>query len=190
MLMVLALMCIAWAVRSGRRRRPRRGRRRRWRVSHSTVLLARLRSVGSAGQVFAYLRKIDPFVFEELVLTCFEERGIAVTRNRRYTGDGGSDGQIDLGGERMHVQAKRYGKHINRAHVAEFLQLVIRRQMKGVFVHTGRTGKGTPDFFADVRIDCVSGDRLIALINGDALWVHGVCIEALEKGRRRQAQTG
>ena len=140
--LAVALVCIAWGVRSGRRRRPRRGRGRRWRVSHSTVLLERLRGVGSAGQVFAYLRKIDPFIFEELVLTCFEERGIAVTRNRRYTGDGGSDGQIWLGGERMHVQAKRYGKHINRPHVAEFLQLVARRQMKGVFVHTGRTGKG------------------------------------------------
>ena len=190
MLMVLAvaLVCIAWAVRGGRRRR--RGRVGRWRVSHSSVLLERLRGVGSAGQVFAYLRKIDPFVFEELVLTCFEERAIAVTRNRRYTGDGGSDGRIVLGGETMHVQAKRYSKHINRAHVAEFLALVARRQMKGVFVHTGRTGKGTRDFFADVRIDCVSGDRLIALINGDALWVHGVRIEALEKRRHRRAKTG
>ena len=65
MLMVLAvaLVCIAWAVRGGRRRRRRRGRVGRWRVSHSSVLLERLRGVGSAGQVFAYLRKIDPFLY-------------------------------------------------------------------------------------------------------------------------------
>ena len=61
--------------------------------------------------------------------------------------------------------------------------------MKGVFVHTGRTGKGARDFFADARINCVSGDRLIALINGDALWVHGVRIEASEKRTRRRVQT-
>ena len=188
MVLAVALVCIAWAISGGRRRRRRPGRGGHWRVNHSTMLLERLRGVGAAGQVFAYLRKIDPFLFEELVLSCFEERAIAVTRNRRYTGDGGSDGRIVLGGETMHIQAKRYGKHINRAHVAEFLALVTRRQMKGVFVHTGRTGKGARDFFADERIDCVSGEPLIALINGEALWVHGVRIEALEKRRRARAQ--
>ncbi len=41
------------------------------------------------GQKIAYLRKIDPFVFEELLLEGFERRGFEVIRNRRYTGDGG-----------------------------------------------------------------------------------------------------
>ncbi|MEX6059375.1 restriction endonuclease [Enterobacter hormaechei] len=39
-----------------------------------------------------YLRKIDPFVFEELLLEGFEAHGFRTIRNKRYTGDGGIDG--------------------------------------------------------------------------------------------------
>lgn len=51
------------------------------------------------GQKIAYLRKIDPFVFEELLLEGFERRGFEVIRNRRYTGDGGIDGRVKIDGQ-------------------------------------------------------------------------------------------
>ncbi|HHX8430837.1 TPA: hypothetical protein ACVO1V_002940 [Legionella pneumophila] len=38
---------------------------------------------------FAYIRTIDPFVFEELILIAFKSRGLKVIHNKRYTGDGG-----------------------------------------------------------------------------------------------------
>ncbi|WP_192840691.1 restriction endonuclease, partial [Enterobacter hormaechei] len=44
-----------------------------------------------------YLRKIDPFVFEELLLEGFEAHGFRTIRNKRYTGDGGIDGQVIIG---------------------------------------------------------------------------------------------
>nr|WP_306670548.1 restriction endonuclease [Acidithiobacillus ferrooxidans] len=45
----------------------------------------------------AYLRKIDPLVFEELVLDAFQKEGWLVQRSTRYSGDGGIDGRIVSG---------------------------------------------------------------------------------------------
>nr|WP_225226253.1 restriction endonuclease [Komarekiella delphini-convector] len=87
------------------------------------------------------MRKIDPFVFEELLLTCFERQGYNIRRNKRYTGDGGVDGCIWLHGSLYLVQAKRYKDAINPVHVEEFAQVIARRGAAGgYFVHTGRAG--------------------------------------------------
>jgi restriction system protein len=91
--------------------------------------------------VLAYLRKIDPFVFEELLLTCFERQGFTIRRNERYTGDGGLDGRVWLHGELYLIQAKRYKDSINPVHLEEFGRLIQSRGAAGgYFVHTGRTG--------------------------------------------------
>ncbi len=37
-------------------------------------------------RIFGYLRKIDPFVFEELLLESFKSQGYRIKRNARYTG--------------------------------------------------------------------------------------------------------
>ncbi len=154
--------------------------KQRWRVRRSKQLLKKLRSIESPQQVFGYLRKIDPFLFEELLLTCLEERGLVIKRNKRYTGDGGTDGQVYLAGRMMHIQAKRYSSHIKLEHVREFLQLVERRRTKGIFVHTGRTGKAARGVLSAERLDCVSGGRLIALIKGEPVNLHGIRLNAIE----------
>ncbi|MGM8474744.1 restriction endonuclease, partial [Enterobacter hormaechei subsp. steigerwaltii] len=71
-------------------------------------------------QKINYLRKIDPFVFEELLLEGFEAHGFRTIRNKRYTGDGGIDGQVIIGKYRYLIQAKRYRGHIALQHVQEF----------------------------------------------------------------------
>lgn len=152
----------------------------RSRIRRSRTLLKKIRTFDSPQRIFAYLRQVDPFVFEELLLTCFEERGLVIKRNKRYTGDGGSDGQVYLAGRMMHIQAKRYVNHIKREHVAAFLQLVQSERTKGIFIHTGRTGKASRTAFDSESIDCVSGSKLIALLLGGNLTLHGVTLE----GRR------
>ena len=70
-------------------------------------------------QKMNYLKKIDPFVFEELLLTSFQNRGYKIKRNKRYTGDVGIDGIIyNDKGDKILVQAKRYANHINPMHVS------------------------------------------------------------------------
>lgn len=116
-------------------------------------------------RIFGYLRKIDPFVFEELLLTAFEEKGYKSIRNKRYTGDGGVDGRlVDKKNRLILVQAKRYSGHIQKSQVVEFSQLVKsdKKAIKGYFVHTGRTGRSVYDGLENVRI--ISGESLLKII--------------------------
>ncbi|HIG4575661.1 TPA: restriction endonuclease, partial [Klebsiella pneumoniae] len=87
----------------------RRRRRRHERKQASAVrVIDKINTFPHFGQKIAYLRKIDPFVFEELLLEGFERRGFEVIRNRRYTGDGGIDGRVKIDGQTWLIQAKRY----------------------------------------------------------------------------------
>jgi len=121
-------------------------------------------TLGSAASVMAYLRKVNPYVFEELVLLAFEKKGCSVIRNRRYSGDGGVDGHVIIDGVRIPVQSKRYRGHIKKSHVEAFENLLVcRNKPYGYFIHTGRTGKGCRGAeFPHVRF--ISGDRLLALL--------------------------
>ena len=105
-----------------------------------------LKQMGSQAQepaILAYLRKINPNTYEELILSLFERDGFWVLRNRRYSGDGGLDGRVYLPGGIgwVPVQAKRYGSYIQVQHVHAFCSLMTRKKYKsGIFTHTGKTG--------------------------------------------------
>ncbi|WP_407263626.1 restriction endonuclease [Klebsiella pneumoniae] len=112
-----------------------------------------------------YLRKIDPFVFEELLLEGFEAHGFRTIRNKRYTGDGGIDGRVIIGKYRYLIQAKRYRGHIALQHVQEFEKLLKRHNCRGSFCHTGKTGAGSKSVsIASERMEIISGQRLIDLL--------------------------
>lgn len=93
---------------------------------------------------FAYIRTIDPFVFEELILIAFKSRGLKVIHNKRYTGDGGIDGMVELPTkQRIALQAKRYKNHINLQHLINFSQTVRTHGCsKGYFIHCGKKWSG------------------------------------------------
>lgn len=119
----------------------------------------------TAGRMIVYLRKINPYVFEELVLTAFARKGFRVTRNRRYSGDGGIDGRLTVDGKRVLVQCKRYLSHICAEHVADFARICEREGCTGVFVHTGRTGRKSREVAAQWRtVTFISGDTLADLM--------------------------
>lgn len=122
-------------------------------------------------RTFAYLRKIDPLVFEELTLEAFHRAGHRIRRGRRYSGDGGADGYVMHAGRWCPVQCKRYASHINSRHVADFIFVVERcRAPRGYFIHTGRTGAQSRETVRDTgtQIVMVSGQRLIDLLLGAA----------------------
>lgn len=120
-----------------------------------------------AGQQVLYLRKINPYVFEEMILTAIERRGIPVRRNQRYSGDGGIDGQFWIGQERWLVQAKRFASAVRPEHVRQFGELARKENSKGLFVHTGRTGFISYKHFSNYpEIILVSGSSLLDLLSG------------------------
>ena len=116
----------------------------RWRVKKAAQVLFKIRGFNSSGShigMINYLKKIDPFVFEELLLTCFKEAGFKIKRNRRYTGDGGIDGKVWINGRQNLIQAKRYKSYIKKSHVQEFIDLCDKRKKDGLFIHTGKIGR-------------------------------------------------
>ena len=119
-------------------------------------------------RIFSYLRKISPYIFEELVLTAIQNKGHPITRSKSYSGDGGIDGQCEINGVTYLIQSKRYKGHINRQHVLAFDRLCHSKDVFGLFVHTGKTGaKSHSKHF--YNIDMISGDRLLKLLLDEPL---------------------
>ena len=175
--LVAALLLVVFKRRRRRKRASRERRRQRFHRRTRAAAdrsLDKVRGFEKPAQVIAYLRKIDHFAFEELLLSAFAARGSRVLRNRRYTGDGGFDGEIRLNAQPVMVQAKRYSQAIDPAHVEAFSQACLSNGARGLFIHTGRTG---PLSRVRVReaghIEIVSGDRLVALIRGAPLTLFG-----------------
>ncbi|KQV81009.1 hypothetical protein ASD15_14090 [Massilia sp. Root351] len=121
---------------------------------------------GAAGRTLAYLRAVDPLVFEEVVLSALEDAGLLVLRGTRYSGDGGVDGAVWLPGQGWHaVQAKRYRHHVCLAHVRAFGDVISSGNYDGgLFVHTGRSGAALYPQMDVARIGLLSGDRLLRLV--------------------------
>lgn len=118
----------------------------------------------STAQGIAYLRKINPYAFEELILDGFEKAGYSVKRNRSYSGDGGVDGRVTRNGEEYLVQCKRYRGHISRQDVEDFSRVCTRERKRGFFVHTGKTGEGSWETAGQFgNVDIVSGRRMLAV---------------------------
>ncbi len=148
-----------------------RGHHRRIRAARRTLDLLNgwlRQDADAAPRCFAYLRKIDPLAFEELILEAFRRTGIRVKRGRRYSGDGGVDGHVRRDGRWCPIQCKRYKSAINPAHVTDFSRIVERsRAPRGYFIHTGRTGDASWSARgSDVQM--ISGQRLIDLLLGQA----------------------
>lgn len=143
----------------------------RRRVAASRRILAKLsRFEGEAAEArrFAYLRAIDPLVFEEVVLSAIEDAGHIVLRNRAYTGDGGVDGRVVVPGTLGRiwaVQVKRYAATVTPDHVAGFVATVREGGYAGgIFVHCGRTGPMAYRWMAGTAVELISGSALLELL--------------------------
>jgi restriction system protein len=159
---MLALTCRGQMTASQRRHRC-------YRAMAERVLLQLPQLTGDAPRL-VYLRRINPYVFEELLLLAFERQGHPVQRNTSYSGDGGLDGQVFIDGQRWLIQAKRYSKTITPAHIRDFATLLLRERCGGFFIHTGRTGNLSRLLLhAYPQVQLISGQRLLNLLAGDAV---------------------
>ena len=168
-LLVVLLAVIIFLLWRFRRQSASERRHRRYRATAEGVY-TRLRQLSGDGQRMSYLRKINPYVFEELLLLAFERQGYAVQRNASYSGDGGLDGRVHINGECWLIQAKRYSRAITPSHVQDFDALLTRMGQRGLFIHTGRTGpKSKNASHASVRLTIISGHILINLLTGKTI---------------------
>lgn len=144
------------------------------RIKKARKVIKKLKEIAktpnSHGKIIVYLRKINPFVFEELILTVIEDSNIHIIRNKRYTGDGGIDGMFKLPKVKgkVLIQCKRYQSYINQKDVAALSQKVKEGKFHmGIFVHTGKTGDKARDVIkVDNNVIFISGSVLVNLILG------------------------
>ncbi|WP_187514523.1 restriction endonuclease [Rahnella perminowiae] len=165
LLLPLAFMLLPFLFGTASQRRHRRYQRQAERI------LARLPQLRDDAARLVYLRKINPYVFEEMLMTAFARQGCRIKRNARYSGDGGVDGQVWINGQRWLIQAKRYSSCISSGHVLDFGALVRQERCRGFFVHTGRTGEVSREALRAVPdVSLISGNRLLKLLSGNAGW--------------------
>ena len=116
------------------------------------------------------LRKMNPYAFEELLLTCCQNQGWEIERNFRYTRDGGIDGRITIAGKLYLIQAKRYRGYINSKHIHDFNQVIQREKAYGgFFIHSGKTRELSKELLREYGISLISGQRLVDFVLGQRL---------------------
>jgi len=127
--------------------------------------LKRLKRINTPEKQLSHLRGVNPFVFEEMILTAIKKDGHKIKRNKKYTGDGGIDGQAQIKNVDYLIQAKRYKKHINAAHVQEFAIICQKQSKRGLFVHTGKTGAKSHQIAKKYNLEIISGNKLLNMLN-------------------------
>lgn len=121
-------------------------KRHHYKIKQGEKILAKIRSFEGENinsRIINYLRQINPFTFEEMLLSLFNENGCKIKRNKRYTGDGGLDGKFKFNGKWYYIQAKRYSNYIRSTDVEALALLCRKKKVRGLFIHTGKAGKGS-----------------------------------------------
>jgi len=143
------------------------------RVSESKKILDELSKIKGDDkellpQIIGSLRKINPYTFEELVLTAAEAQGphIEAIRNQHYSNDGGKDGTLLVDNQEYLVQSKRYNQPINPKHISAFAEAIVNHEATGgYFVHVGRTGPKSYKILNEhPEIHLISGVKLVGLM--------------------------
>lgn len=120
------------------------------------------------GKIINYLRKINPYVFEEMVLTVIEESNIRIYRNIAYSGDGGIDGIFKIKQGKVLIQCKRYTKYIHAKDVQDLSTKVKDdKYFMGIFAHTGKTGDKAKNVgMNEKNVVFLSGSNLVNILVG------------------------
>ena len=113
-----------------------------------------------------HLRRMDPYVFEELVLWVYKRHGWEVVPTPR-SGDHGVDGFISRDGKRYAIQCKRYSKKVGEPAIHSLHGVVTKELANGGYLIT--TGEFTDEAVQWARatgaITLVSGRDLLLMID-------------------------
>lgn len=133
--------------------------------------LARLQSIPEPAKQMGFLRAVNPYIFEEMILTGLKKKGFSIKRGTSYSGDGGIDGEVKIGGKRVLIQAKRYKNYVSAADILRFGAICEKHRCFGLFIHTGKTGKLSKQNKIS-SVDIVSGSRLLDMFTNKRFVPH------------------
>ncbi|MCI0363736.1 MAG: restriction endonuclease [Phycisphaerales bacterium] len=112
------------------------------------------------------LKRLDPFLFEDLVLLTYEQLGWSVQSGKR-TGDGGIDGIVMRNGTTLIVQCKRFVRgDVGAPLLRDLLGTVTKHKATGgVLITTSGFSKEARAWCQDLpHIELVDGHRLLVMI--------------------------
>jgi restriction system protein len=124
-----------------------------------------------AVELLEYIRVMDPYKFEILVIDLLQAMGYGGNREEaarvtKKSGDGGIDGIINedrLGLDKIYVQAKKWNGSVTISAIRDFGgTLLAHSAQKGIFITTSDFPKTAIEY-------CERIDRTIILINGKKL---------------------
>lgn len=124
------------------------------------------------------VREMDPYEFEDLILSLLEKMGYGSVERTSKSNDGGVDGivnQDQLGLDRIYMQAKRFNdQNVRETHIRDFIGAMSGDTMKGIFVTTSAFDRKAVDKakYAHHKIVLIDGKRLAEL-----LYNHGVGVQ-------------
>lgn len=157
-----------------------RFRKHQLNIQSGKLVIQQLRSGATEIELpmaIALLRKMNPYVFEELLLTCCKEQGWQIQPNFRYSGDGGVDGWVLIAGKLYALQAKRYKGYIKAEHIRDLHKVIKQEGAAGGFlIHTGKTGELSKELLRDSQITLISGQKLVNFVLGQKLKIVGITI--------------
>jgi len=161
---------------------PTRKRRKSWRIKASRKWLKEFKSNKdnfTPMQRFAYIRKVDHFLFEDILMSSLELRGYPIVRTPA-TRDGGSDGFVTIGKYHVVIQAKRYKGRIAKEHVIALENLVrnTAKLHKGLFIHTGKSSKPILDYVrTSSHLELISGvTNILNILDGGKVELFGITL--------------
>jgi len=167
LLLLLLLLLMRWRRRRRLSCEPIHRRRQREAKRH----LRRLARLPTPGQQMDYLQAVNPFVFEEMILTALKRRGHRIERNTRYSHDGGIDGRALIRGRLYLIQAKRYSRHLPPEHIQQFAGVCRDRRSRGLLIHTGRVSENGHRLASKAKVEVVGGDRLLRILLRRRRWL-------------------
>lgn len=126
-------------------------------------------------EVLDLVKKMDPFLFEHLVIDLLVAMGYGGSREEaarvtKQSGDEGIDGVINedrLGLDVIYVQAKRWQETVGRKEIQSFVgALAGKKAQKGVFITTSGFKSTATEYAKDVhqKVILIDGERLADLM--------------------------
>jgi restriction system protein len=125
--------------------------------------------------VLDLVNKMDPFLFEQLVIDLLVKMGYGGSREEaarvtKASGDEGIDGVINedrLGLDVIYVQAKRWKDTVGRREIQSFVgALAGKKAQKGIFITASGFKKSASDYAKEVhqKVILIDGERLADLM--------------------------
>ena len=124
------------------------------------------------------VKEMDPYEFEDLILSLLEKMGYGSVERTLKSNDGGVDGivnQDQLGLDRIYMQVKRFNdQNVRETHIRDFIGAMSGDTMKGIFVTTSAFDRKAVDKakYAHHKIVLIDVRRLAEL-----LYNHGVGVQ-------------